>query len=445
MKFYNREDELKTLHNTLDKAKQNSQMTFITGRRRIGKTRLILKAYEKSLVYFFVSKKTESLLCEEFVSQIEISLNIKVFGKFEHFSQLFGYLLELSKTQPFTLAIDEFQEFYAINPSIYADLQHLWDRHKDSTRMNLILSGSVYSLMHKIFEQAKEPLYGRANKKMRLSPFNSETIYQVYSDHAPTSLKAHDMFAFYTITGGVAKYIEILTDNRAFSLEKIIDIFFENSSIFVHEGRELLIEEFGKDYTTYFSILSLIASSKTSRSEIESILKKSVGGYLERLEHHFNLIKTIKPIFHKPNSRTQKYLIEDNFLSFWFRFIYKHQSAIEIENFDYVKSVIKADFNSYAGRFLEKYFIDKLKLTKQFSQIGSYWERGNKNEIDIVAINEREKFALIAEVKLSAKRLQLNQLQEKAKTLSQKLQGYTIHYRGFSLDDIFSPMEIFKK
>ena len=72
-------------------------------------------------------------------------------------------------------------------------------------------------------------------------------------------------------------------------------------------------------------------------SEIESILGKSIGGYLERLEHDFGLIKTIRPIFAKPNGRIQKYIIEDNFLSFWFRFIYKYQSAIEIENYDYVE------------------------------------------------------------------------------------------------------------
>lgn len=104
------------------------------------------------------------------------------------------------------------------------------------------------------------------------------------------------------------------------------------NSLFIEEGKNLLIEEFGKDYGIYFSILSLIASGKTSRPAIESILETTVGGYLDRLENDFGLIKKIRPVLAKPNSRMVKYSVEDNFLNFWFRFIFKHRSAIEIGN-----------------------------------------------------------------------------------------------------------------
>ncbi len=437
MKFYNREHELLTLHSLVTKSNHSAQMSFIVGRRRVGKTKLILAAYPDDLVYFFVSKKSERLLCIEFKTQIQSSLGITVHGDFTKFSQLFEYLLELSKTHHFTLAIDEFQEFFTINPAIYSEMQNLWDRYKDLSKLNLVLSGSIYSLMHKIFEHAKEPLYGRANKKMILKPFGIQTLHDIFTDYnAKTTPKA--MLAFYAITGGVAKYVELLADNKAFDLDSILGVFFDNSSVFIHEGRDILIEEFGKDYTTYFSILSLIASSKTSRSEIESILSKSIGGYLDRLENDFGIIKTIKPIFAKPNSRTQKYTIEDNFLNFWFRFIYKYQSAIEIENFDYVKSIIKADFDTFSGRFLEKYFVEKFKNSKQFNLIGNYWERGHQNEIDIIAVNEREKIAIIAEVKLSAKRISIYDLECKAQVLTNtQLSGYKIVYQGLSLDNMF--------
>jgi AAA+ ATPase superfamily predicted ATPase len=436
MRFYNRENELTTLRATAIKSVNHSQMTFIVGRRRIGKTKLILECYQENLVYFFVSKKSEILLCNEFIEQIQTGLGIKVLGEFTQFAKLFEYLLDLSKTIPFNLAIDEFQEFFAVNASIYADMQNLWDKHKERTKLNLILSGSIYSMMHKIFENAKEPLYGRANKKMVLKAFGINTLNEIFIDYQ-ANITPKSMLAFYTITGGVAKYVEIFADHHAFDLDEMLEVFFSNSSIFVHEGRDILIEEFGKDYTTYFSILSLIASSKTSRTDIESILGKSIGGYLERLENDFGLIKTIRPIFAKPNGRIQKYNIEDNFLSFWFRFIYKYQSAIEIENYDYIKSIIKEDFDSFSGRLLEKYFIEKLKLTKQFNLIGNYWERGHNNEIDIVAVNEREKFVYIAEVKISAKRINLNALKHKAQNLSKQFDGYKITYQGLSLDDMF--------
>lgn len=72
--------------------------------------------------------------------------------------------MQLAKTRAFTLVIDEFQEFLSINSTIYSDMQNIWDSYKDNTKLNLVLSGSIYSLM-KIFEDKKEPLFGRANNK----------------------------------------------------------------------------------------------------------------------------------------------------------------------------------------------------------------------------------------------------------------------------------------
>ncbi len=434
MKFYNRGKELQNLKKIEELSHRSSKMTIIVGRRRIGKTALIKKAYEKR-VYFFISKKNEALLCEEFVLILSTTLEIPIYGEFKHFSKLFAYILEIAKTREFTLIIDEFQEFFRINPSIYSDMQNIWDSYKDETKLNLVLSGSIYSLMKKIFEDKKEPLFGRADNKINLKAFDVDTIKEILQDHSP-KYKKEDLLSFYIFTGGVAKYVEIFVDKRAFSFEKQLDLIFDENSLFLDEGKNLLIEEFGKEYTTYFSILSLIASSKTSRSEMESILNKNIGGYLDRLEKEYSVIKKIKPIFSKEQSRTLKYEITDNFLNFWFRFIYKYRSAVEIENYEYVKEIVKRDFSMYRGRFLEKYFIEKLKKTKKYSNIGTYWERGNQNEIDIVAVNDSDKSLLIAEVKVNQNRIDLKLLERKAQKIVTKFPHYRVEYRGFSLEDI---------
>jgi len=289
--------------------------------------------------------------------------------------------------------------------------------------------------MKKIFENKKEPLFNRANNKILLKPFNIITIKEILKENNP-SYNNFDLLSFYIFSGGVAKYVENFYEKKAISNKSIIEVIFSQNSIFIEEGKNILIEEFGKEYTTYFSILSLIASSKTSRSCIENILEKNIGGYLDRLENEYSIIKKIKPIFAKEGSRSVKYEIIDNFLAFWFRFIFKYKSAIEIENFDFVKEIAKRDFNTFAGKFLEKYFKEKLALTKDFSQIGSYWERGNKNEIDIVAINELEKKVLIAEVKLNKDKININKLKQKSQKLEQKLSDFKIEYMGFGLEDM---------
>jgi AAA+ ATPase superfamily predicted ATPase len=434
MKFYNRIDELKNLQDIKIVSLKSSKMTIIYGRRRVGKTTLVKKAYEDR-VYLFVSKKNEAILCEEFVNIISNNLDIKILGEFKSFAKLFEYLMQLSIDKPFTLILDEFQEFLYINSSIFSDIQNIWDEYKDKSKLNLIFCGSIYSLMKKIFENKKEPLFNRANNKILLKPFDIATIKEIIKDNNP-SYSNFDLLSFYIFSGGGAKYVESFYEKDAFSYESMLNVIFSQNSLFIEEGKNILIEEFGKEYTTYFSILSLIASSKTSRSEIESILEKNIGGYLDRLENEYSIIKKIKPIFAKEGSRSVKYEIIDNFLAFWFRFIFKYKSAIEIENFEYVKEIVKRDFNTFAGKFLEKYFKEKLALTKKFSQIGSYWERGNKNEIDIVAINELEKTAIIAEVKINKDKINLNLLEQKAQKLKKKLIGYKIKYVGFSLQDL---------
>ena len=434
MKFYNREKEIQSLKDIKKLSLKSSKMTIIVGRRRIGKTTLIKKAYEDR-VYFFVSKKNEALLCEEFVSILSGSLNIPIYGEFKSFSKLFAFILEVAKSKSFTLVIDEFQEFLQINPSIYSDMQNIWDSYKDETKLNLVLSGSIYSLMKRIFEDKKEPLFGRANSKIILKPFSTNTIKEILRDNTKT-FTSNDLLSFYIFTGGVAKYVEIFVDKEAYTFQRQLDVIFDDNSLFLEEGKNLLIEEFGKEYTTYFSILSLIASSKTSRSEIESILGKNVGGYLDRLEKEYSILNKVKPIFAKEGSRSVKYEIDDNFFNFWFRFIYKYKSAIEIENFEYVKEIVKRDFSMYKGRFLEKFFIERLKESKEYSQIGRYWERGNQNEIDIVAINDMKSHILIAEVKVNPKKINLELLKNKAKKIVSKFPSYKVEYKGFSLEDI---------
>ena len=435
MKFYNRENELDLLRLQTDRMQKSSRMTVIIGRRRIGKTRLILKSLnENSDLYFFVAKKSEQLLCEEFTEEAR-SKGISVFGEIRHFKDLFELLMVAAKQHSFTLVIDEFQEFYSINPAIFSEMQNIWDRHKDESSINLILSGSIYTMMKKIFENSKEPLFGRADEKIYLQAFDVNTLKEIMHDNYP-QYTPKDLLAFYIFTGGVAKYVEILTEKKALSYQKMRDEFFKPNSYFLEEGKNMLIEEFGKEYATYFSILSLIASSKTSRTEMESILSKNIGGYLDKLEREYSLIKRVKPIMAKPGSKTQKYLIHDNFLNFWFRFIFKYKSSVEIGNFKYLRNIVDRDFDTYSGRMLEKYFIEKLSRENNFTEIGTYWERGNQNEIDIVAVDKLNRKVLFVEVKLQKRNINIELLKLKSQKLLHHFRNYSVEYKGLSLEDM---------
>lgn len=436
MNFYNRENELAFLDKIEKLSHETAQMTFVIGRRRIGKTSLLKKAnVARTCVYFFVAKKSEALLCAEFVEEVKQKLQIPVYGEIKTFEALFNLLMDVSKQKHFTLIIDEFQEFNSVNASIYSTMQHIWDSHQQESRINLILCGSVYSLMTRIFEHAKEPLFGRATQRIHLKAFTINTLKHILADYSP-GYSHEDLLAFYALTGGVAKYVELLVAARAFRLPAMLDEILAENSLFLEEGKNVLIDEFGKDYGNYFSILSLIASGKTSRVEIESIMEMQTGGFLNRLEKEYGIVEKIRPVLAKPNSRSVKYRLKDNFLHFWFRFIYKYRSAVEIGNLDYLREIIERDYFTYTGPVLEKYFLQKIGTEKEYNIIGTYWEKKNQNEIDIVAINELKKTVLFAEVKRQKEKINLCLLQEKSTNLQQQFKGYELSFQGFSLADM---------
>lgn len=185
MRFYYREIEIAQLQNIRLKSLISAQMTLVIGRRRIGKTSLLKKTFEneEKFLYFFIAKKNEALLCAEFLEEIKLKLNINIYGHITSFKDIFALLIDTSKKQHFTLVIDEFQEFSNINRSVYSEIQNIWDTHKENSKMNLVLCGSVYSMMTKIFEHSKEPLFGRAQHKILVKSFSIETIKEILKDH----------------------------------------------------------------------------------------------------------------------------------------------------------------------------------------------------------------------------------------------------------------------
>ncbi len=244
MKFYGREDELKQLSAIEQKTAKQGAMTVLTGRRRVGKTELALKhVHGKKFIYLFVSKKAESLLCLEYLADIQRHFTLPLIGEIRSFSDIFKVLLELSKTESFTLIIDEFQEFMSINPSVYSDIQKLWDRYKKQSHLHVIFIGSIDSLMRKIFRDKKEPLFGRADAMIRLQGFTLKALAQLLKEYRIFNNK--NLFDIYLVTGGMPKYIELLMDASIQNLQDMLNVILEKNSLFLEEGKYLLIEEFG--------------------------------------------------------------------------------------------------------------------------------------------------------------------------------------------------------
>ena len=439
MRFFDRTEEIASLREIRAIAKNNAQFTVVTGRRRIGKTYLVWKAYkDEPILYFFVARKAESDLCEDYRLEIENKLGIPTMGRVEYFADVFEFLMKLSVERPVTLFIDEFQEFFRVNKSVYSDMQRIWDLYSQQARMNLIVCGSIYSMMSKIFKDKKEPLYNRQTRFMTVRSFRPTVLKEILAEYNP-GYTAEDLLALYSFTGGVAKYVQLLVDAGATTKEKMLDQMVKADSIFLGEGKAILIEEFGKDYGIYFSILSAIARGKTSRSEIESVIGREIGGYLTKLENEYGIIAKKQPLFERSSTKNVRYMLEDNFFIFWFRFIYKYSYMLEIENYESLKTIINRDYETFSGLMLERYFRCVLIERQAYTRIGVWWDRKGENEIDIVAENELNDEAVFFEVKRKAANIDMEVLEQKVAVFLRatgEFKGYDISYKGLSMDDM---------
>lgn len=435
MKFYNRTQELEILERTWEQSKQNASFTVMVGRRRIGKTSLLLESVKgKKYLYLFVSRTSEPLLCEQFQKDAAETLGIQIFGTITRFRDLFEQLLIFGTKEHYTLIIDEFQEFANVNPSIFSEIQNLWDQYKSKTKIDFIASGSIYSMMMKIFENRKEPLFGRLTSKITLQPFAVSVIKEILSDYNP-QYTPEDLLCFYMLTGGVPKYIDLLMEAGAIGKSKMLDMVASPNSPFISEGKDLLVSEFGKEYGTYFSILQLIASGKTTQSEIDSVIGKNTGAYLVNLEREYSVITKNKPLFAKPESRKNRWSLNDNYLRFWFRFIFPNQSLIEMGKYNLLREIIDRDYVQYSGLILEKYFRAKISEEERITGIGSYWDNKGENEIDVLAINDLDKTAIVAEVKRNPQKIDMNVLQTKGRSIKE-LAKYKVKFQGLSLKNM---------
>ena len=434
MRFYDRQAELDILRRN---CANRSLLTVLTGRRRVGKTSLLTRGVydDQPLLYMYVSKDNERVLTRKFQTAAEQSLGLHLFGQAETFAQLFEELMRFGQTKHFTLVLDEFQNFLRVNPAIPSHIQDIWDRYHEHAHIHLIACGSIYSMMHRLFDNDDEPLYGRQDCRMNLQPFRISVLKEILHDHNP-SYSPEDLLCLYALTGGVAKYVAWLMDSGATTKGQMLQWVTQKGSPYLSEGTELIMSEFGKDYANYLSILQMIARGMTTQSEIDSVIGKNTGSYLNNLEEDYNYIHRRLPIFSKPGSRNLRWEIEDCFLRFWFRFIVSHQSLVEMERNDMLLEMVERGYTQYSGIVLEQYFRQKWMEEQRVTQVGNYWDRKGENEIDLIAINDLDKTAVLAEVKRQPRKFDPQLLEKKVQNLHHELGGYTIRLLGLSMEDM---------
>ena len=324
-----------------------------------------------------------------------------------------------AERRPYTLVIDEFQEFDRTNPGVYGDIQHIWDEYHNKTKLNLVVNGSVNRLMNKIFFDDSQPLYGRNTGTLMLKPFGPSLLKEIFRCYKPDYTNS-DLLALWAVSGGVARYVDMMMSAHAFTKAEMLEEIFSPLSAYIPEGRTILADEFGSDYGTYFTLLAAISAGQTTSAELKNLLGTEVGGFLAKLEDQYSIVEKKQPIFGKPTSKNAHFQVDDCFFRFWFRFVHKLNYLNELGRRDRMRDIAERDFDVFSGYALERYFAAKIVEDKGCTRIGSWWDRKGENEIDIVSEDEIAETLAFYEVKTDASRFDATRLAEKVEAFFAK-------------------------
>ena len=441
MDFYGRTEETELLRKIRETSRTRARFTVVTGRRRIGKTALLRHVLDDGTIPYLhlpVTRQPEKTLCAEFQEEVERVLHLGILGTASRFSQLFSHIMEASKTMPFTVVLDEFQEFDRINPAVFGQMAAIWDRDHGDSKINLIVCGSVNRMMSRIFFDMGEPLYGRTTGHVDLKPFKTTELKGILAAANP-DWRPDDLLALWTVSGGVAKYVDMMVSEGAVTRDAMLDVIFSRGSSYLSEGRTILAEEFGPDYGTYFTILSSIASGATRTAELKNIVGTDVNGFLTKLENQYALVSKKQPIFARESSKDCHYQIDDCFFRFWFRFVFKSRGLLELERFDRMREVAERDFDTFSGYALERYFLWKFRETTDYTRMGAWWDRKGENEIDLVCEDEFANKLDFFAIKRDSSRFEKKSLEVKAVAFFEKnpdKRSRVVSFSGLSLNDL---------
>lgn len=444
MKFIGRKREMEKLESEYSR---DSSFVVIYGRRRVGKTTLIKEFLKnKTAFYFLATEEIESQSMKRLAGVVARTTKNRLLqnATFTDWLDLFQVIADYEPEKKKVLVIDEFPYLVKTNSAFPSVLQNAWDEILKDNNVMLILSGSLIGMMQKHALSYDSPLYGRRTSQMRLAPLPFTDIYAVQNLSFTESVEQ------YAVTGGVPKYLEFFEDGRELT-EQIKDAVLSKNG-FLYEEPFFLLKSESMTAVNYFSIIKAIADGNHKIGKIAGVLgieSSKLTPYLSTLSD-LGFVEKRTPVTEKNPEKSRKglYFIADNFIRFWFRYVYPYKGELELDNMQIVLEEMKKDFET---KFVAFAYEDICKdifanLCKRGvvdfvpSRIGAYWlnDYTGDTEIDVMAVDNQNKRIFAGECKYHRNPVDASvyyALKEKtldAGEIRKSYQGYDVIYGIFS-------------
>lgn len=423
--FIGRRIELEVLEREYSRG---GSFVLITGRRRVGKTRLIGEFITgKDAVYYLATQQTERLALSDFSALLSRRTG-RTYGAFRDWRDAFSAFAESGMR---ILVLDEFQ-YLCHDPAFASLLQESWDTVLSHAGVMLVVCGSHMTTMESLGDR-DSPLYGRFTRRMVVQPLP-------FGDVRGTR-DFRDAVESYSVLGGVPRYMELF-DEAALRGNVLRNVMDPTSPM--HRDPEVLLGGEVSNPVSYMSIMKAVAAGNRRVSDISSAVEvpsTTLNAYLQKLMD-VRMLRRDVPVTDPDPARSKNglYSIEDLYTSFWFRFVYPYASDLEMGHPEWAMSEFDSHFaEGHVSFVFERICRDSVwdlagDIGFRPVRVGGYWDRST--EIDVMALDPEHRRAFAAECKYRSSRPVdrhvLNALRAKCASI-RKLEGYDVTYGLFSV------------
>ena len=394
-KFIGRAKELDLLARAFESPR--SEFIPIYGRRRVGKSELILKFMAgRPGVYYLGQQSPAALQVREFLEEAARALDMPLLAELrpmdwrEALSTVAAQWERVRPGSKLILALDEFQWIAASSPDLISALQECWDRGwKGAGNVMLLLCGSYLGFMEREVLGSTSPLFGRRTAQIHLQPFGYLEAARFHPRWSET-----DRAKAYFLVGGLPQYLLCLEDTRSIDHNIRRHLLDEFAPLF-HEPTFLLREEL-REVAPYHAILFAAASGPGAVRDIAATAgmpDRNLNYYLQQLVDLGYLRRRYPLDRRRPNPKRVRFGIDDPLLRFWFRFIFPNMSLIRSAGgASAFAERVAPSLDAWFGSCFERLCREALPLIYASEgvaagyEVGEYWSK--TAQIDVVGLRE---------------------------------------------------------
>lgn len=366
----------------------------IYGRRRVGKSELILELLKSAPGVYYVGKTAPAALqLRELLREAARVVGEPLLAELatEDWKLALGAIVERWKGPgKLVLALDEFQWMVKQSPELVGVLQELWDRSwRRSGRVMLVLCGSYVGFMEREVLGQKSPLFGRRTAQILLRPFS---FAEAAEFHPRWSLI--DRARAYFVCGGIPLYLRFFDPARSVESNIEQNLFDELAPLF-REPDFLLREELREVESYYAALLAIAQGHDTGRliAERAGLPERSLPYYIHHLAELGYLGRRVPLTGGRPILRRVRYDIADPLLRFWFRFVFPNlTAAVRFGPRRTFRERVRPELDAYFGLCFERLCREALpgiyerEGVSANCEIGEYWDKAL--QLDLVSVRD---------------------------------------------------------